>query len=548
MSRPCFVTYRPTLFVPMISDKAIPVAFIIFNRPDKTQQVFGKIREWAPHTLYVIADGPRAGSEQDTLRCAAARAIIDEGVDWPCTVIKLYAEENMGCGRRIVSGIQHIFEIENRAIILEDDCLPDLSFFSFCAELLERYKEHPEIMHICGHTWDLSTLPETPDSYFFSRFPLCWGWATWKRAWKCMQWDAPDWLQERNDKKFFSSFHDKNQKQRIRKQWDALFLEGHNSWAYRWHYALYKKKGLSIVPVKNLVVNIGCGLSGTHTQGDQIAAHSYAQESLSFPLHHPQEIKVNLLYDAYYESLNTRFYTHTINVAAFLKSFLRHIRHRLLRLSSWLNPKIRLTSERRRRTLEVLFPETDIASAPVYPSVYATYRALSLIHQQSPMHIVELGSGLSTLYLLQETYTLSQPPQITTFTSNNQALKLTELGIKRFSQQNNARCFLAPLEPNSTSLDGSFGYAPRVIESAIKEKPPIDFLWIHGPIDAVAPSSWPLYTEIPMLRGYLAPHCCIVICPLTMMQAILLTESLRKELGLSFKNEYAPYHCLVHSS
>src|SRR6266404_4767750 len=127
-----------------------PLAFIVFNRPDLTAKVFERIREARPEHLLVVCDGPRKDVATDAQRVAEVRALIANGVDWPCKVVRNYAETNMGCRERAASGLNWVFSLTEEAIILEDDCLPDPSFFPYCEEMLERYRDTPEVMHING--------------------------------------------------------------------------------------------------------------------------------------------------------------------------------------------------------------------------------------------------------------------------------------------------------------------------------------------------------------------------------------------------------------
>lgn len=159
-----------------------PIALIIFNRPDLTIRVFSKIARAKPKTLFVIADGPRSDHPGDIKKCAEARSII-ESVDWDCTVHKNYSDINLGCGRRLASGISWVFEKVEEAIILEDDCLPHPTFFRFCKELLERYRDDERIMQINGQNFQHKSM-RTSYSYLFSYSNNCWGWATWRRAWQ----------------------------------------------------------------------------------------------------------------------------------------------------------------------------------------------------------------------------------------------------------------------------------------------------------------------------------------------------------------------------
>ncbi len=157
------------------------IAFLIFNRPDATERVFEEIGKAKPPMLLVIADGPRAQVPEDAEKCAASRAIIEQA-DWDCRIVKNYSDINMGCRNRVSSGLNWVFDTVEKAIILEDDCLPSPSFFRFCQELLTYYQDDVRVMTINGTNWQLG-WKIGDGSYYFSRFNLIWGWATWRRAW-----------------------------------------------------------------------------------------------------------------------------------------------------------------------------------------------------------------------------------------------------------------------------------------------------------------------------------------------------------------------------
>jgi hypothetical protein len=159
-----------------------PVAFIIFNRPQTTEAVFAEIARARPRQLLVIADGARTDHPDDSEKCSAARAVINR-VNWDCDVSTNYAETNLGCKQRVSSGLDWVFGLVEKAIILEDDCLPEPTFFHFCQELLERYCDDWRVMHISGDNFQLGHR-RSSDSYYFSRYSHVWGWATWQRAWK----------------------------------------------------------------------------------------------------------------------------------------------------------------------------------------------------------------------------------------------------------------------------------------------------------------------------------------------------------------------------
>ncbi|MFM6024920.1 MAG: glycosyltransferase family 2 protein, partial [Dolichospermum sp.] len=183
-----------------------PVCFIIFNRPDVTQRVFQKISEAKPPKLLVIADGPRIDKVGEEQKCAATRAIIDQ-VDWECQVLTNYSDINLGCRKRIYTGLDWVFSQVEEAIILEDDCLPDSSFFRFCEELLEKYRDHPRIMLVCGQNLQFGQQRRNY-SYYFSRYSHCWGWATWKSAWQYYDDTMELWPQVRDENWLFDILQD----------------------------------------------------------------------------------------------------------------------------------------------------------------------------------------------------------------------------------------------------------------------------------------------------------------------------------------------------
>jgi hypothetical protein len=155
-----------------------------------TEAVFARIAEAKPRRLLVIADGPRSHVPGDAEKCRAVRRLFDR-IDWDCDLSINFADTNLGCRKRISSGLDWVFAQSEEAIILEDDCLPVPSFFWYCDELLQKYRDEPRVMTICGSNW----LRETPsnDSYVFTTHCSIWGWATWRRAWRTYDVDLKSW-------------------------------------------------------------------------------------------------------------------------------------------------------------------------------------------------------------------------------------------------------------------------------------------------------------------------------------------------------------------
>jgi hypothetical protein len=264
------------------------VAFILFNRPETTTQVFEAIRQAKPPLLLVVADGPRPDVIDDIEKCKAARSVIDR-VDWDCEVLTNYSDVNLGCGLRIATGITWVFEQVEQAIILEDDCLPDISFFQYCEQLLNRYNDDPRIMFIGGNSFQLGRQ-RTRYSYYFSRYPVCWGWATWKRAWKHYDLEIKLWPKINSEKWLEFILEDAHSFQ----YWQNIFQNVYDglidTWDYQWTLACWLQNGLAIVPQINLVRNIGFGPDATHTNFPKNCHLALPSQKISFPLHHPTHI------------------------------------------------------------------------------------------------------------------------------------------------------------------------------------------------------------------------------------------------------------------
>jgi len=273
----------------------VNVAFIIFKRPDCTARVFEQIRAARPERLFIIADGARADVPGEAERVAAARAAC-ETVDWPCTVDRDYAEANMGCRRRVVSGLNRVFEMVEDAIILEDDILPDPSFFPFCRELLERYREDERIGSITGFQY-CQRMPDLDDSYFFSVYGSIWGWATWRRAWRRYDDEISEWPSLKRRKWHYRALPTRKVAKYFERIWDRTYAD-HRAWGYRWFYTIRRNDFFSIMPRLSLVRNIGFGAEATQTMSDSVPGSSVVAESMSFPLRHPVEIVGNRCHDA----------------------------------------------------------------------------------------------------------------------------------------------------------------------------------------------------------------------------------------------------------
>jgi len=244
-----------------------PVLFLIFNRPDKTKQVFEAIRQAQPSKLFVAADGPRKSKNGEQELCEQTREIIN-AIDWQCELKTLYREENLGCKLAVSSAINWFFENVEEGIILEDDCLPNQSFFHFCERMLSEYKDDQRIMHIGGSNFQ-DGIKRGDASYYFSSMFHIWGWATWRRAWK--QYDIEmSGLNTLLNKEFFDALFNKRSHQEIwKRMFNAVESGKSNTWDYQWTLNCWLNNGLSIIPNTNLVSNIGYDSEATHTSIDE---------------------------------------------------------------------------------------------------------------------------------------------------------------------------------------------------------------------------------------------------------------------------------------
>jgi hypothetical protein len=274
-----------------------PVVLIIFNRPHHTERVFDAIRQAKPSKLLVIADGPRTTRPEDKEKCASARAIIDR-VDWECQVFKNYSDINLGCDPRIIDGLNWVFDTVEEAIILEDDCIPHSTFFPYCEELLDRYRHDPRVMNISGQNV-LFGRKRTEYSYSFSRFTLCWGWATWRRSWQYFDIDLKLWPEVR-DKRFMKDILEDPYAVKVWERTAQMLYDGRlTGWDFKWMFSCWLQNGLCIISDRNLVTNIGYGAEATHSHDEKDPYIKMAIEALEFPLKHPPFILRDLQADRF---------------------------------------------------------------------------------------------------------------------------------------------------------------------------------------------------------------------------------------------------------
>ncbi len=264
-----------------------PVVLIIFKRPHTTEKVFEAIRQAKPPKLFVIADGPRLDHPDEVEKCEAVREIIQR-VDWDCEVIKNYSDINLGCAKRVYSGINWVFGNVEEAIILEDDCVPHPTFFPFCEQLLERYRYDTRVASISGQNVQFGRR-RTNYSYYFSRYNHCWGWASWRRAWQHFDIYMKLWPEIQESGFLNDILLDPEAVRYWRNKFQFVYDNPLNKvWDYQWTFACWMQSSLGIISNMNLISNIGFGADSTHfTSSQKNPYENMPTQAMEFPLKHP---------------------------------------------------------------------------------------------------------------------------------------------------------------------------------------------------------------------------------------------------------------------
>lgn len=288
----------------------IAVAVIFFNRDDSLAKVFEQIRYARPSELYLIQDGEREGNEADREDIKRCRKVFD-GIDWECRVYQNYAEQNMGCGRRVSSGISWVFDHVDKAVILEDDCIIEPSFIQFAAELLNRYENDERITMISAlnhfEKWNCGN-----NSYFFTKTGAIAAWATWQRVWRQFDFYISDFGDSYNQKVIANSFHHKQAAKARIKNWRDIYEKGRNGekiryWGPQFGYLKYKLGGVCIVPAHSLSNNVGVNERATFSGAGLEFMYKPMRQwffqktsPMEFPLRHPDIIQTDVDYDKKY--------------------------------------------------------------------------------------------------------------------------------------------------------------------------------------------------------------------------------------------------------
>lgn len=276
-----------------------PIAIFCYNRPDLLEQILVQIEKLHVIKLFVISDGPNPDKQGDIVKVNECRNLISNlrSIE---NIVRVYREVNLGIYKNIIEGIELIFSQTDKCIFLEDDTLPDITFFRFCDEMLTKYADNQKIMMIQGAPTMMPTIMKrvTKDSYFFSAYPsIAWGWATWRDKWlKYYDGELKNWPLEAQQQRLTRSFGSRSEYRFWARQWDRVKANMH-TWDYQIMFAFFSYGLFAVVPKDNLVKNIGFNRpDATHTSGPTNWERLPLEQSV-FPLKHPIKLTENFKYD-----------------------------------------------------------------------------------------------------------------------------------------------------------------------------------------------------------------------------------------------------------
>lgn len=264
-----------------------PILLLIFNRPHQTLRILESIRQQQPTRLFIAADGPRQHKEGEAALCRQTRDLVLQQIDWSCEVHTLFRQYNLGCATAVSSAIDWFFSQVEEGIILEDDCMPDPSFYNFCTTLLEHYRHDTRMMHIGGSNYQAG-ITRGNASYYFSRYAHIWGWATWRRAWEFYDFTL---LRYRDASPEYLPIP-------FARDLEAFYEQKMDTWDTQWFLSVLFNQGLAITPNTNIIRNIGYGKEATHTKNEPTWFKKMVYGTIK-QITHPTEIIVDEEADTY---------------------------------------------------------------------------------------------------------------------------------------------------------------------------------------------------------------------------------------------------------
>ena len=285
------------------------VLFLVFNRIETTKLVFESIKKAKPPRLYIASDGARDNCNGEEEIVDSVRNYILENINWDCEVTTLFRDQNLGCTIACSGALDWFFGHEEAGIILEDDCLPSQSFFWFCEDLLDRYKNDMRVWHISGYNHPY--LRGNSYSYNFSRYTQLWGWACWADRWKHYDVKISKYKKNLNLLKEYEFFREDYENSSRVKILNEVLSGEIDTWCYQWNFTIRINNGLSIRPSINLVGNVGYGKNATHTTGNNKEIETNSPKDIEIPLNHPEFIMAYKIDDNLFGKINfdNRFFS-----------------------------------------------------------------------------------------------------------------------------------------------------------------------------------------------------------------------------------------------
>lgn len=271
-----------------------PLLILVYNRPLETKILINALRKIKPKKIFISSDGP-TNNPLDIKKNNDVKTILKE-INWTQNIQFNYLEKNYGCKESVSKAINWFFNNVKMGIILEDDCIPNKDFFSFTERMLKKYRNNKNIYAVSGNNF-LKNKIKINETYYFSKYIHCWGWATWSRAWKDYNKDLIGWNNFKNSRSWKNRFNIKYEKRYWEKIFNLCYKKKIDSWAYPWLYSMWNKNGLCILPQVNLVKNIGFSINASHTFSHK--KFNYPAKKLKEKITNPKIIKINTSADKY---------------------------------------------------------------------------------------------------------------------------------------------------------------------------------------------------------------------------------------------------------
>lgn len=281
----------------------VPILLITWRRIEAVQSILDALRPYAPVRIFIASDGPRENYLDDQERIQLTREAIEAAIDWPCSIERLYSDNNLGCSYGPVRAINWFFDNVEEGIILEDDCIPSSDFYPYCASLLDYYRHDTRVWCIGGVNFQ-GGIQRGEASYYFSRYNHCWGWASWRRCWEHFDLNLAQWNKFRDSGLISSLFSSRRERLYWTRIWQRTFDRSVpvSWWDYQWTFACMVNGGLTVLPNANLVTNVGFDQEATHSHHGITSGIGLQYQSLGLdksPLIHPQFVLPDKLADLY---------------------------------------------------------------------------------------------------------------------------------------------------------------------------------------------------------------------------------------------------------